>query len=366
MPTNRRQFLQASFAVGASLLLSERAKASSESDLEEKVKRQRALYTLRLASPYPIYQSEFIPHMHVEFKSLVERFTNGKVYVDIHHNGVLGSGRELMAAVTRGQVEAILISVSNLSRAAPALDILNIPFWASANQAFLNLICSPQWQSMVIDPINQQGKLTVLIHHIVGARTLTSTKHFNRLINLPEKLEGVVLRVPASKVLHHFYNMTPANVVDVPWAKVAKMARTDHIDVMDPSVIGLFAGPDKLRHQIAHVSLIESVPDAWVTVANQKWLNNLPNKIKLEIQEAGLQTFRAHVAQIEQRQQRCKRALMALGAKIYHLNEDEKQDWQQRFGHHNAQWNDIKRELLGSTQAFQQLVDATQQRSSDN
>ncbi|RXE88071.1 TRAP transporter substrate-binding protein DctP [Pseudoalteromonas sp. A757] len=364
MSRSRRRFIQASLAVCASLSLPyQQAFATVQPSEEELAKRQNALYVLRLASPYPTNLSEFIPHMHNEFKQNVERMTRERVYVDIHHSGKLGTGRELMAAVMRGQVEGILISVSNLSRALPMLDILNIPFWAGSNQAFLNLIRSPHWHSLVVDPINRQGKLTILMHHIAGARTLSSIKHFNRLINLPDKLKEAVLRVPASSVLSHFYSMTPASVVDVPWANVAKMARTKHIDVIDPSVVGLFAGPDQLKNQIGHVSLLESVPDAWVTVANQQWLNTLPLRIKGEIEEAAQQTFHIHVSQIEQLQQRCERALMALGAKLYQPSQDEVRQWQLRFGHHNAQWNEVKRELLGSTRAFQQLLDSTERKA---
>ncbi|MCF2828972.1 TRAP transporter substrate-binding protein DctP [Pseudoalteromonas sp. L23] len=365
MSKSRRQFLEASLAacLSASFPVSQVLALNllSEDEREQEMaKRSAALHILRLASPYPADQSDFIPHMHQVFKKNVESMTRGKIYVDVHHSGALGSGRELMAAVTRGHVEAALISVSNLSRALPVLDILNIPFWASSNREFLNLICSPQWQSLVIKPISEQGKLNILMHHLVGGRTLTSTKQFNRLINLPEKLKGVVLRVPASMVLSHFYSMTSANVIDVPWAQVAKMARTKHIEVIDPSVIGLFAGPDLLKSEIGQVALLESVPDAWVTVANQHWLDSLPLRLKGEIEDASKQTFHTHIAQIEQLQKRCERELMALGAKLHPLSVDEKREWQLKFGHHNAQWNKVKRELLGSTRAFQQLVNATE------
>lgn len=146
---------------------------------------------------------------------------DGRIFVNIVDAGELGIGTELMAAVARGQVAGALISVSNLSRALPILDILNIPFWASDNQTYLNLVTSSYWQQNVLDVIKKTSPLEVLFHYVVGARTLSATKKCSRIFRLPNELHEIVLRVPASRVLTQFYKMTPAHVVDVPWSRMA-------------------------------------------------------------------------------------------------------------------------------------------------
>ncbi|WP_419147448.1 TRAP transporter substrate-binding protein [Pseudoalteromonas 'SMAR'] len=364
MPPNRRRFLQASLALYAGTYLSgglaNNLTAKILHQAEEVEKRKRAWQTLRLASPYRSADFDFIPHMHLQLKQHIESLTQGKVYVEIHDNGALGVGRALMAAVTRGRIDAALISVSNLSRALPLLDILNIPFWLNSDQAYLNLITSPTWQKMVLQPIQTHSKLTVLLQHVVGSRTMTTTKHYKRLINTPDALTDVTMRVPASRVLNHFYSMTAANVVDVPWDKAAQLARNGQIDALDPSVVGLYAGPDNLKSEIGQVAKIASVPDAWVTVLNQQWLAELPTKLKQQVEQASQLTFSAHLAEIKALQQRCEMGLKQAGAEIYQPSRDELALWQSRYGHHKQAWNSIKSELLGSTQAFNQLLDATQ------
>lgn len=325
----------------------------------ELMKKKQAHHIMLFASPYDSAFGRVIPHMHIEFKQFIQTMSQGRIYVDIQDQGSLGVGTDLMAAVTRGKVDGALISVSNMSRALPVLDILNIPFWASSNQQLLNLVSSPYWQKKVLDNIENQGELTVLFHYIVGARTLTSTKKYNRFIKLPSNLNNVNLRVPASKVLTHFYQMTPANVVDVPWAKVAGLAENGQIHALDPSIIGLNAGPNQLNQHIGKIALLNSVPDAWVNVLNQRWLKQLPRDLRLIVKEAAKETFKVHLQKLDEITANAAVSLQQQGAYITELNRDEQALWLDQFGHHNPQWHEVKRQLLGSVSEFEKLVEAT-------
>ncbi|CCQ11158.1 TRAP-type C4-dicarboxylate transport system,periplasmic component [Pseudoalteromonas luteoviolacea B = ATCC 29581] len=365
MKFRRRDFLKASAAILTSAVVpsvianTTSTIISSIDPLEELEKKLSADYILDFASPYPTSESHFIPHMHLEFKQAVETATNGRIYVELHDNGVLGTGTELMAAVSRGKIAGALISVSNLSRALPRLDILNIPFWASDNQAYLNLVTSDYWQQYVLNPIRESGHLEVLHHYVIGGRTLTSTKKFNQVVLKPDDLQGLIIRVPASKVLTHFYKMAKANIVEIPWNKVASMAKAGHIELIDPSLVGLYSGPNQLRNHIGAISLLCSVPDAWVNVVSQRWLRTLPTDLQQQIYLAAEQTFQAHLENHSGYQQNCKRYFQQKGIQLLKPEEDMKVQWQDQFGHQNQQWNTIKRTLLGKESIFEKLLEAT-------
>lgn len=361
MPLSRRTFIQSSSALFASSLVSSSFLSNAisfVSQLEQHNKKQ-AEFILTFASPYNTSESDFIPHMHQVFKQTVESMSNGRIYVDIKDGGQVGSGTDLMAAVTRNRVDAALISVSNLSRALPMLDILNIPFWASSNQSFLNLISSAYWQQHIVDKIKGQGVVEILFHYITGGRTLSTTKHTNKVIKTPNDLKNLVLRIPASNVLKQFYNMTQANVVELNWDKVANMARTGHIHVIDPGIIGLYAGPDRLRDTIATISQLNSVPDAWVNVINQQWLAQLPSSLRLIVHEAAQQTFLTHLNQLTAVEQNCHNAFKNAGCSLFTPDQETMAMWQDQFGEHRHEWTDVKKALLGSSKAFSYLREAS-------
>lgn len=366
MPASRRHFIKSTSALFASSLLPVayfgKAKShitTSDLALDYELK-QRAKYTLIFASPYHTADAPFVPHMHLQFKNYVQTFSQGQIYVDIKDQGKVGVGTELMAAVSRGQVDAALVSVANLSRALPVLDILNIPFWVGDNQAFLNLISSQYWHRHVIEKIEKQGKLAILHHYITGARTLSTVKHANIVIKQPSDLKNMILRVPASNVLKHFYAMTDAHVVEVNWANVASMARSNKFQVLDPGIIGLYAGPDNLREEIATITQLNTVPDTWVNVISQQWLRMLPPSLRLAVNDAAQKTFTSHLTTIHTATLNCEQAFLKRDCIIYKPEQHIIDVWQDQFGHHRHEWRDIKKALLGSSSAFFQLLEASQ------
>ena len=369
MKINRRLFIKGALSIGAlnycaPLLSLPIETIQMEYDLmEERDKQNRAYYILNFASPYLTSEYRTTPHLHQQLKFYIESLSEGKIYVSLFDNGQLGVGTELMAAISHRRIDAALISVSNLSRALPLLDILNIPFWASSNQAYLNLISSKQWRDLVLTPIKTKGKFEILLHHIVGARSLTTVKRSNKRVVKPDDLKGVVLRVPASKVLTHFYKLTQANIVEVPWHKTAKMARLGLIDALDPSIIGLHAGPDELKTYLKHVTKIDSVPDAWVTVISQAWLKRLPSPLQECIRVAAEKTFNYHVNSFSSVYDSCIEGLSKYGTAIYEPNNKEQSQWIRQFGHHQPAWRDIKKDLLGDLKTFDKLLDATNETS---
>lgn len=370
MTFSRRDFVSSSLAlcanavVGGSTVTNQLLQSTITPTLNVIAADPRtAKFTMLFASPYNSEDASYVPHMHLEIKQAVETFSNGNIFVDIRDNGQLGVGTSLMAAVTRHQITAALISVSNLSRALPVLDILNIPFWASSDQAFLNLISSPIWQELVLDKIKQQGKLEILMHYIVGARTLTSSKRLSSTLKSPSDLKRLVFRVPASKVLTQFYKMTPAHVVDVPWHKVASLIRNAHLDALDPGIVGLYAGPDGLNLHLGVVNQLASVPDTWVAVIDQTWISILPKHLQWAVRDAFNYVFKQHVNNVSNTRIKCAEQLQKLGTKIYTPSLAERQLWIDQFGHQQPSWRDTKKELLGSEIAFDKLLAATKQTS---
>lgn len=369
MKINRRLFIKGALSVGAlnycsPLLCLPIETIQMEYDLmEEKDKQRRADYILNFASPYLTSEYRTTPHLHQQLKFYIESLSEGKIYVSLFDKGQLGVGTELMASISHKRIDAALISVSNLSRALPLLDILNIPFWASSNQAYLNLISSKQWRDLVLVPIKTKGKFEILLHHIVGSRTLTTVKRSNKRIIMPEDLKDITLRVPASKVLTHFYKLTQANIVEIPWHKTAKMARLGLIHALDPGIVGLHSGPDGLKSYLKHITKIDSVPDAWVTVISQAWLKQLSATLKEAVTIAAEKTFEHHVSNFNSIHTACIEGLSKYGTAIYEPNNKEQSQWIRQFGHHQPAWRDIKKDLLGDLKTFDKLLDATNETS---
>ncbi|WP_125716653.1 TRAP transporter substrate-binding protein [Pseudoalteromonas rubra] len=319
-----------------------------------------ARHRLIFASPYDSDLWLSSPHMHQQLKYNIEDFSNGKICVEIRDKGQQGVGHELAVQVSRGAIQGALLSVSNLSPIVPKLDILNIPFWAAQSQSYLNLITSKLWQQQVSEQLRTQGELAILLYHLPGARTLTSTRQYGKLLKTPSDIIDVVFRVPASQVLRQFYQLCGTTPVPVAWKKAATLAANRRFDALDPSVTGLYNGPNGLNRHVGAVSLINSVQDGWVSVINQQWLKSLPRKLRIAVWEGAEKTFTQHLPVARQAALYCQRGLLRNGATIYYPSADEMAAWQEIGGYQRREWHATKVALLGKVSAFDAFVAATQ------
>lgn len=355
---NRRNFIKNSAGLVTGICLSSDLLAIDSCE-QEYEKCMAAKYKMVFASPYDSQKWQSSPHMHHQIKKNIESFSNGQIYVEIYDKGALGVGTELMAKIARGNIHAGLVSVSNLTPAAPVLDILNIPFWSSDNQSYLNLITSSVWKKHVVDTIQRQRKLEILFNYIPGARTITSTKLYGRTLRTPEDVQDVIFRIPSSKILKIFYQLSGTSPVNVKWRNVAKLAKKGRIEALDPSIVGLYNGPDNLKQHIGVITQLNSVQDGWINVVNQAWFNALPLKLKHAIKDAADKTFLEHLSSIQSAAMYCQKGLEQQGATVYIPSPAEMRLWESVGGHQRPEWLAIKRELLGHERVFEDFLAAT-------
>jgi len=328
---------------------------------EEASLSKAAKYQMVFASPYSSDEWQVTPHMHAELKKNIQEMSQGKIYVDIRDKGSLGIGPALMEKVNRGHISAALVSMSNLSPAAPELDILNIPFWSASNQQYVNLITSTAWKKRVVEKIESQRKLRLLFHYIPGPRTATTTKKFAKTIHTPKDTKDIRFRIPSSDVLKVFYDLMGANTQKVAWGKVSSFAENNLIDALDPSTIGLFNGPNNLKQHIGVISEINSVHDGWAAVVSQRWYQSLSPELRLALQEASEKTFQQHLVSVAQVTNYCKAGFRELGVSIYTPTVEEKNIWAEQCGHTHPAWAPVKRRIIGSQKIFDELLEATKE-----
>lgn len=331
--------------------------------VDEEQRRRTAKYIMQFASPYANDNWRVSPHMHQEIKKNIQQISQGKVFVEIIDDGKGGVGTDLMADVSHNRKAAALISVSNLTPGAKELDILNIPFWLENEQSYVNLVTSPTFERLVLSKIKAQGLLEPLFFYLPGFRTATSTKSFAKTIRVPGDMEGQYVRVPPSKMLKQFYTLAGAKTRKVPWKNVYKAAQQNKIQVMDPSVVGLYGGPNGLKDHLSVISKINSVYDGWVAVASQQWMKNLDPVTREQVKEAIDKTFREQLVRVKDIDQLCEQEFKKIGVSIYNPTVDEKQQWHERCGHDRPEWDSYKKAILGNPSVFDELLESSQVKS---
>jgi TRAP-type C4-dicarboxylate transport system substrate-binding protein len=358
MTTTRRDFITKTTTLAGASLVATWFPAWVQAAIQfnpadEVLRRETAKYIMTFASPYPSEDWRVSPHMHQELKQNIQELTKGAVFVE-----TLDKGRGGMADVARNKKAAALVSVSNLTPTAKELDILNIPFWLDDEQSYLNLITSKVFDELILQKIRAQGHLEPLFWYLPGFRTATSTKLSPRTIKVPSDIKDSVFRVPPSIMLKQLYTMAGAKARKIPWKHVTQASMDGAIQAMDPSVVGLYSGPNGLRNHLGVISKINSVYDGWIAVVSQEWMRQLDSVTRDQVKAAADKTFREHLIKRGSVNESCERLFNEQGVRTYTPTTDEKQQWYQQCGHSRPEWDRHKKNILGDIGLFDKLLDA--------
>ena len=361
---DRRRFMQltrtygytavAVTALGGAFFTEE---AVAQTAKEEKMRQKAAKSTMNLATEYVIGATRYYPLMQLNFKENTQNLTNGEIYVKLSPGGVLGKGGALASKVQSNTIQAAQHSVSNFAPYAPAIDLINVPYWANTNQKFVNLVTSDVWKKEVHTRVNARG-FEVLLYLVLDPRTASTRKGFGKVLKVPADMKGMKFRVPGSKILQQFYRMVGANPTPVAWGETATAIKEGVADGLDPALVALYAAG--FSGLLETVSFIKSVEDAQVYSCNLKWLNGLSDQGQAGVRAAADITFQQNLAQVPASRAFAMAEMAKAGTKYYAPNDDELAQWKAVAGAQRPEWNDLKKKLAGSLAKFGEFREAAE------
>lgn len=346
-------FTTAVVAGAAGTLMSSEALAQSAK--EEAERKKAAKHTMTIATAYILGASRSYPIMQLDFKENIQNLTNGQVYVKLAPGGQLGAGGALAQKVQAGTIQAAQHSLSNFAPFAPAVDLINVPYWCGENQKFINLVTSDTWKSEINPKVEAKG-FKPLWYVCIDPRVVALRKGGDGPIKTPDQMAGIKFRVPGSKILQQFYRLLGANPTPVAWGETPSAIKQGVADALDPSVeaLNVFGFKDIL----SWVTFNRSVPDSQVYSCNLEWFNSMPGDIQESIEFASDITSQQNLAKVPGARAYAMAELAKAGVQFYAPNEAEMEQWVAKAGHQLSDWDAIKTELAGSKATFDKLLEA--------
>ena len=130
------------------------------------------------------------------FQGLAEKYTNGKVKVEVYPNSSLYKDKEELEALQLGSVQILAPSISKFGPLeVKEFDVFDLPFLLSDDQNARKMFASP----MIADfnkKLSAKG-ITLLNYWDNGAYVYTC----NKPLIVPEDFKGLKMRIQGSKVL---------------------------------------------------------------------------------------------------------------------------------------------------------------------
>jgi TRAP-type C4-dicarboxylate transport system substrate-binding protein len=357
----RRNFLKimgtsgftAAIVAGAAGVLGS-SEASAQTANEERDREAAADHVMTLATEYVIGTTRSYPMMQLDVKENLQNASNGKIYVKLAPGGQLGTGSALAQKVQGGTIDAGQFSLSNFAPFAPAVDLINMPYFCGANQRFVNLVTSDIWKTEVNALVEDRG-FKPMFYFCIDPRVMAVRQGGNAIIT-PADLEGVKFRVPGSQMLSQFYRMGGANPTPVAWGETPSAIKQGVADALDPAVGALYAFG--FKDILSHVTFTQAVPDSQCYACNLEWYNTLPGDVQEAIEWASEMSFHQNLAKVPSSRTFAMAEMRKAGVEFHSLSADQLAEWQDTVGYQRSEWDSFKTELAGSMETFDKLVEA--------
>lgn len=335
--------------------------AAAQTRAEEQERQKTAKHTMTIGTAYKVGTTRSYPIMQLNLKENIQNLTNGKVYVKLAPGGALGVGTKLVEKVQANTIQAAQHSLSNFAPFAPAVDLINLPYWCGENQRFVNLVTSSTWEKEVNSLVKARG-FKPLFYFCIDPRTAAKRRGLgDEPFRTPADLKGIKFRVPGSKILQQFYRLLGANPTPVAWGETPSAIKQGVADALDPAVEALYAFG--FKDILSWVTFNRSVPDSQVYSCNLEWFEGLPADVRDGIEFASEVTFQQNLAQVPASRAYAMAEMAAAGVKFHSLSEAEYAQWVEAAGQQRPEWNDWKKELGGSIATFDGLFEAANTQS---
>ncbi|WP_297770680.1 TRAP transporter substrate-binding protein [uncultured Roseovarius sp.] len=331
------------------------SKAAAQTANEEREREAAADHVMTLATEYVIGTTRSYPMMQLDVKENLQNASNGKIYVKLAPGGQLGVGSALAQKVQGGTINAGQFSLSNFAPFAPAVDLINMPYFCGANQRFVNLVTSDIWKKEVDALVEARG-FKPMFYFCIDPRVMAVRQGGGGPIMTPGDLQGIKFRVPGSQMLQQFYRMGGANPTPVAWGETPSAIKQGVADALDPAVGALYAFG--FKDILSHVTFTQAVPDSQTYACNLEWFNGLPGDVQEAIEWASEMSFHQNLAKVPSARTFAMAEMRKSGVEFHSLSADQLAEWQETVGYQRSEWDTFKTELAGSMETFDKLVEA--------
>ncbi|CTQ32681.1 TRAP transporter substrate-binding protein [Jannaschia rubra] len=329
--------------------------AAAQSANEEREREAAAEHVMTLATEYQPNADRGYPLMQLDLKENIQNTTAGRVYVRLAPGGQLGVGGELVQKVQSGTIQAAQHSLSNFAPFAPAIDLINLPYFCGSNQRFTNLVASQAWKDEVHPRVEASG-FKPLLYIVIDPRVVAVRKGGRGPVIAPSDLSGVKFRVPGSQMLQQYYSMVGANPTPVAWGETPSAIQQGVADALDPAVGALFVFG--FKDMLSHVTFTQAVPDSQMYSCNLEWFESLPDDIREGIEFAAEITTQQNRAKVPAARAYAQSQMEQAGVEFHTLTGEQIAVWQEAGGYQRPEWDPFKADLAGSMEAFARLEEA--------
>jgi C4-dicarboxylate-binding protein DctP len=255
------------------------------------------------------------------FKELAEKYTKGRVKVELYPNSTLYKDKEELEALQLGAVQMLAPSLAKFGPlGVKEFELFDLPYIFPNKDVLYRVTEGPVGQSL-FKKLEPKG-ITGLAYWDNGFKIMSS----NKPMHVPTDFRGMKMRIQSSKVLDAQMRALGANPQVMAFSEVYQALQTGVVDGTENPPSNLYT--QKMHEVQKHVTLSDHGYLGYAVIVNKKFWDNLPPEVRSQLSMAMKDSTKYANAIAQQENDKALDMVKKSGkTTIYALTPQEKAQW---------------------------------------
>ena len=256
-----------------------------------------------------------------KFKELAEKYTNGRVKVEVYPNSQLYKDKEEVEALQLGAVQMLAPSLAKFGPlGAKEFEVFDIPY-ILPDKAALRRVTDGALGKKLFTKLEPKA-IKGLAYWDNGFKVMSA----NKPLRMPEDFRGLKMRIQSSKVLEATYRSLGALPQVLAFSEVYQALQTGVVDGGENTPSNIYT--QKFHEVQKYLTVSDNTYIGYALIVNKKFWEGLPADVRGEL-EGAVKEATAYCNSIaEQENKDALAKIKASGTvEFYVLSDKEKAEW---------------------------------------
>jgi C4-dicarboxylate-binding protein DctP len=256
-----------------------------------------------------------------KFKELAEKYTDGKVRIEVYPNSQLYKDKEEVEALQLGAVQMLAPSLAKFGPlGAKEFEVFDLPYILKDKAALRRVTDGPFGKSL-FQKLETKG-ITGLAYWDNGFKIMSA----NKPLKLPGDFQGLKMRIQSSKVLEAQFKALGALPQVLPFSDVYQAMQTGVVDGSENTPSNMYTQKHYEVQKFATISNHGYI--GYAVIVNKKFWDGLPADIRGQLEKAMAEAS-AYTNDLSQKENDDALAAMKASGKtsFIELTPDEVEAW---------------------------------------
>ena len=258
----------------------------------------------------------------LKFKELAEKYTNGKVKVEVYPNSTLYKDKEEIEALQLGSVQMLAPSTAKFAPlGAKEFEALDLPWLFKDDENYANAMKGPvgKW---LFKKLESKG-ITGLAYWDNGFHMVSA----NRPLLNPADFQGLKMRISGSKIADQYFRNVGAIPQILAFSEVYQALQTGVVDGCENTASNYLT--QKFHEVQKHITVSYHAHLQYAVIVNTKFWNGLPADIRTQLDKA-MDEATDYTNSIARKENEDALAAIKASGKttLHYLTDDQRKAWQ--------------------------------------